>query len=136
MVESLTPQKQRYALETIERNAKLQTQLIEDLLDVSGILQGKVSFNIIPVDLAGAIAAAIDTVRLSAQVKSIEICTQFAPHLGLVLGDAGRLQQVFWNLLSNAVKFTPDTGATSDNSCPDGAGVIFQFERHPGVSGG
>jgi signal transduction histidine kinase len=56
VVESLTPQKQRYALETIERNAKLQTQLIEDLLDVSGILQGKVSFNIIPVDLAGAIA--------------------------------------------------------------------------------
>jgi len=106
----LTPQKQRYALETIERNAKLQTQLIEDLLDVSGILQGKVSLNIVPVDLAGAIGAAIETVRLSAEVKSIQISTQFALNIGLVLGDAGRLQQVMWNLLSNAVKFTPPSG--------------------------
>ncbi|PSB14727.1 histidine kinase, partial [filamentous cyanobacterium Phorm 46] len=106
----LTPEKQRYALETIERNAKLQTQLIEDLLDVSGILQGKVSLNIVPVDLAEAIGAAIETVRLSAQVKSIQICTEFALDLGRVLGDAGRLQQVMWNLLSNAVKFTPPGG--------------------------
>ncbi|MEG4918387.1 PAS domain-containing protein [Microcoleus sp. B7-D4] len=106
----LTPQKQRYALETIERNAKLQTQLIEDLLDVSGILQGKVSLNIAPVDLAEVIGAAIETVRLAAQVKSIQISTQFAPNLGPVLGDAGRLQQVVWNLLSNAVKFTPPSG--------------------------
>lgn len=107
---NLSPQKQSYALETIERNAKLQTQLIEDLLDVSRILQGKVSLNIVPVDLAGTIAAAIDTVRLSAEVKSIETSTEFAPNHGLVLGDAGRLQQVFWNLLSNAVKFTPPGG--------------------------
>ncbi len=107
---NLSPQKQCYALETIERNAKLQTQLIEDLLDVSRILQGKVSLNIVPVDLAGAIAAAIDTVRLSAEVKSIEISTQFAPDIGRVLGDGGRLQQVFWNLLSNAVKFNPPGG--------------------------
>ncbi|MEG4488444.1 PAS domain-containing protein [Microcoleus sp. D2_18a_B4] len=106
----LTPEKQRYALETIERNAKLQTQLIEDLLDVSGILQGKVSLNIAPVDLAGVIGAAIETVRLAAEVKSIPISTQFAPNLGPVLGDAGRLQQVVWNLLSNAVKFTPPSG--------------------------
>ena len=106
----LTPEKQRYALETIERNAKLQTQLIEDLLDVSGILQGKVSLNIVPVDLAGAIGSAIETVRLSAEVKSIQICTEFAPNLGLVLGDGGRLQQVVWNLLSNAVKFTSPSG--------------------------
>jgi PAS domain S-box-containing protein len=106
----LTPQKQLYALETIERNAKLQTQLIEDLLDVSGILQGKVSLNIVPVDLVGAIGSAIETVRLSAEVKSIQICTQFAPDIGRVLGDARRLQQVVWNLLSNAVKFTSPGG--------------------------
>ncbi|MBE9092571.1 PAS domain S-box protein [Tychonema sp. LEGE 07203] len=106
----LTPQKQSYALETIERNAKLQTQLIEDLLDVSGIVQGKVSLNIVPVDLAGAIGAAVETVSQSAQVKSIRINTQFAPNLGPVLGDARRLQQVVWNLLSNAVKFTPAGG--------------------------
>ncbi len=107
---TLTPEKQRYALETIERNAKLQTQLIEDLLDVSGILQGKVSLNIVPVDLAGAIGSAIETVRLSAEVKSIQISTEFAPHIGQVLGDGNRLQQVFWNLLSNAVKFTSPGG--------------------------
>jgi PAS domain S-box-containing protein len=106
----LTPEKQRYALETIERNAKLQTQLIEDLLDVSGILQGKVSLNIAPVDLAEVIGAAIETVRLAAEVKSIQISTQFAPNLGQVLGDGGRLQQVVWNLLSNAVKFTSPGG--------------------------
>ncbi len=106
----LTPEKQRYALETIERNAKLQTQLIEDLLDVSGILQGKVSLNIVPVDLAGAIGSAIETVRLSAEVKSIQISTEFAPALGFVLGDAARLQQVVWNLVSNAVKFTSPGG--------------------------
>ena len=106
----LTPEKQRYALETIERNAKLQTQLIEDLLDVSGILQGKVSLNIVPVDLAGAIGSAIETVRLSAEVKSIQISTEFALDVGSVLGDAGRLQQVVWNLLSNAVKFTSPGG--------------------------
>ncbi|MEG4576144.1 PAS domain S-box protein [Microcoleus sp. N3A4] len=107
---SLTPQKQLYALETIERNAKLQTQLIEDLLDVSRIMQGKVSLNIVPVDLAGAIDAAIETMRLAAEVKSIQICTQFTPNLNPVLGDAGRLQQVVWNLLSNAVKFTSPGG--------------------------
>ncbi len=107
---SLTPEKQRYALETIERNAKLQTQLIEDLLDVSGILQGKVSLNIVPVDLAGAIGSAIETVRLSAEVKSIQISTEFAPDIGSVLGDGRRLQQVVWNLLSNAVKFTSPGG--------------------------
>ena len=106
----LTPEKQSYALQTIERNAKLQTQLIEDLLDVSRILQGKVSLNIVPVDLAGAIDAAIETVRLSAKVKSIEITTEFAPNVARVLGDAGRLQQVVWNLLSNSVKFTSSGG--------------------------
>lgn len=98
------------ALETIERNAQVQTQLIEDLLDVSRILQGKLSLNIYPVDLASTIQAALETVRLSAEVKSIKIHTTFEPNLGKVLGDSSRLQQIFWNLLSNAVKFTPGGG--------------------------
>ncbi|MBW4555050.1 MAG: PAS domain S-box protein [Trichormus sp. ATA11-4-KO1] len=98
------------ALETIERNAKLQTQLIEDLLDVSRILQGKLSLNIYPVNLVMVLEASLETVRLAADAKSIQIQTIIDPHLGHVMGDPNRLQQVFWNLLSNAVKFTPIGG--------------------------
>jgi PAS domain S-box-containing protein len=98
------------ALETIERNAKLQTQLIEDLLDVSRILQGKLSLKVCPVDLVSTIKAAIETVRLSAEAKSIQIQAILEPGIGQVSGDANRLQQVVWNLLANAVKFTPPGG--------------------------
>ncbi|MEH2300389.1 MAG: PAS domain S-box protein [Nostoc sp.] len=98
------------ALETIERNAKLQTELIEDLLDVSRILQGKLSLNIAPVNLESAIAAAIETVRLAAEAKSIQINTVLEPKIRQVTGDSARLQQVIWNLLSNAIKFTPQGG--------------------------
>ncbi|MHC0066763.1 PAS domain S-box protein [Nostoc sp. UIC 10890] len=98
------------ALETIERNAKLQTQLIGDLLDVSRILQGKVRLNLYAVNLKGAIAAALETVRLAAEAKSIQIQTVLSDDIGKVLGDGDRLQQVMWNLLSNAVKFTPTEG--------------------------
>ncbi|WP_289501338.1 GAF domain-containing protein [Gloeocapsopsis sp. IPPAS B-1203] len=100
--------KTHYALETIERNAKLQSQLIEDLLDVSRILRGKLSLNITSVDLATVITAAIETVRLAAEAKAIELIIDF--ELIQVWGDANRLQQVVWNLLSNAVKFTPVGG--------------------------
>ncbi|WP_375475158.1 response regulator [uncultured Nostoc sp.] len=98
------------ALKTIERNAKLQAQLIEDLLDVSRILQGKLSLNTIPVDLVSTIEAAMETVHLAAEAKTIEIETMLDPNMGKVLGDPARLQQVFWNLLSNAVKFTETEG--------------------------
>ncbi|MEH2319027.1 PAS domain-containing hybrid sensor histidine kinase/response regulator [Nostoc sp.] len=99
-----------HALETIERNAKLQTQLIEDLLDVSRILQGKLNLNICPVNLVMVVEAALQTVKLAAQAKSIEIQTIFDPTLGQVMGDPNRLQQVVWNLIANAVKFTPTGG--------------------------
>lgn len=102
--------KTQYALETIERNAKLQAQLIEDLLDVSRILQGKLSLNTVPVGLNFTIKAALETVRLAAEAKSIQIQTIFEPNVGPVLGDSGRLQQVVWNLLSNAIKFTSQGG--------------------------
>jgi PAS domain S-box-containing protein len=107
---SLDATKTAHALETIERNAKLQTQLIEDLLDVSRILQGKFSLTMAPVNLIATIEAALETVRLSAEAKSLQICTKFDSAAVQVLGDAARLQQVVWNLLSNAVKFTPDGG--------------------------
>ncbi|MEG4842194.1 PAS domain S-box protein [Microcoleus sp. B9-D4] len=102
--------KTEQALETIERNAKLQAQLIEDLLDVSRILQGKMTLNVAPVNLAAMIEAALETVRLAAEAKHIQIQTTFNPISGTVSGDTNRLQQVVWNLLSNAVKFTPGGG--------------------------
>jgi PAS domain S-box-containing protein len=98
------------ALETIERNANLQTQLIEDLLDVSRILRGKLSLNIYAVDLNSTIAAALETVRLAAEAKSIQIQMVLSSDVGRVMGDGDRLQQVIWNLVSNAVKFTPPGG--------------------------
>ena len=102
--------KTTYALSTIERNANLQAELIEDLLDVSRILQGKLNLNLRPVNLAATIRAAIETVQMVAEAKSIEIETNLADEIGQVLGDATRLQQVIWNLLSNAIKFTPQGG--------------------------
>ncbi len=98
------------ALATIERNARLQSQLIDDLLDISRILSGKLSLNRMSVDLNMVISAALETVRLAAEAKSLQIQTTFSPSLGMVMGDSGRLQQVIWNLLSNAVKFTPEGG--------------------------
>jgi hypothetical protein len=98
------------AIETIERNAALQTKLIEDLLDVSRILRGKISLNVSPTKLASTIEAAIETMRLAAQAKSIQVECFIASAVGLVSGDPNRLQQVVWNLLSNAIKFTPPGG--------------------------
>jgi signal transduction histidine kinase len=98
------------ALEIIERNARLQTQLIEDLLDVSRILRGKLSLTVRQVNLNETIEAAIETVRLAAEAKTIQIQTDLPPAPACILGDANRLQQVIWNLLSNAIKFTPAGG--------------------------
>ncbi|HEY9642336.1 MAG TPA: PAS domain S-box protein, partial [Coleofasciculaceae cyanobacterium] len=97
------------ALDTIERNAQLQADLIEDLLDISRILQGKLLLNMTPVDLKQIITSAQETVRLAAEAKAIAIHLQLAP-VEQIAGDAGRLQQVVWNLLSNAIKFTPEQG--------------------------
>jgi PAS domain S-box-containing protein len=98
------------ALSTIERNAKLQMRLIEDLLDISRIMRGKLSLQVDSVNLEATISAALETVRLAAEAKSIEIHKSFPPLVVLVAGDASRLQQIIWNLLSNAVKFTPPGG--------------------------
>ncbi|MBW4695465.1 MAG: PAS domain S-box protein [Lyngbya sp. HA4199-MV5] len=108
--QSLNEAQTTEALKVIERNAKLQAELIEDLLDVSRILRGKLSLKVAPVDLVATIQAAIETVRLAAEAKAIEMQPRLEPQLGYVAGDANRLQQVVWNLLSNAVKFTPEGG--------------------------
>ena len=98
------------ALETIERQARLQKQLIEDLLDVSRIIQGKLCLNVRWFDLVETLEVAMNSVSLMAGAKSIEIDTFVDPAVGLVWGDAERFQQVVWNLLSNAIKFTPPGG--------------------------
>lgn len=97
------------ALATIERSAKVQTQLIEDLLDIARILRGKLSLNLTTVDLAVVVEAAIETVKTAATAKSIALQLASSP-LGQVSGDPVRLQQIVWNLLSNAIKFTPPGG--------------------------
>ncbi len=98
------------ALETIDRNSKSLTQLIEDILDVSRIIRGTLHLNIHQVKLVPLVEAAIDTVRPAAQAKEIRIKCKFDPEVGVVVGDGNRLQQVVWNLLSNAIKFTPKRG--------------------------
>lgn len=97
-------------LKTIKRNAKLQARLIDDLLDVSRIIAGKIHLDVSPVNLVSVIEAAIDVVRPAAEAKAIQIESVLNPKVGLVSGDPIRLQQVVWNLLSNAVKFTPEEG--------------------------
>jgi PAS domain S-box-containing protein len=98
------------ALETVERNARAQAQLIEDLVDVSRIAGGKLSLEVKPVPLAPAIAAAVDIVRPAANAKGIQIQISVDASVGPVSGDPARLQQIIWNLLSNAVKFTSRDG--------------------------
>ncbi|HYG81954.1 MAG TPA: PAS domain S-box protein [Pyrinomonadaceae bacterium] len=99
-----------HALETIERNAQAQAQLVEDLLDVSRIITGKLRLEVSPTELVPVVQAAMDAVRPAAAAKSIELRTALDPAAGPVSGDPARLQQVAWNLISNAVKFTARGG--------------------------
>ncbi len=97
----------RQGLETIERNARAQTKIIEDLLEMSRIISGKVRLEVQRVDLAPVIEAAVQTVRHAADSKGVRLQVVLDPHAGPISGDPSRLQQVFWNLLSNSVKFSP-----------------------------
>lgn len=94
------------AVEAIERNAKAQAQLIEDLLDVSRMISGKLRLNVKPIELISVIKAAVDAVHPAAEAKGLQLEMVFDAAADRILGDASRLQQVIWNLLSNAVKFT------------------------------
>lgn len=108
---TLDDQAHRRALEVIERNAKAQAALIEDLLDVSRITLGQLQLTWGTVDLAPVVAAALDTIRQTAEAKGLHLTAAFDLDPDVVVrGDPVRLQQVFWNLLSNAVKFTPPGG--------------------------
>ncbi len=106
---TLPPQDMPRALETIERNAHVQAQLIEDLLDVSRIVSGKLRLEMRPVDVVEIVEEALDTVRPTAEARGVSLTTALV-HMAPVSGDAQRLQQVVWNLLSNSIKFTPRGG--------------------------
>ncbi|WP_225912176.1 hybrid sensor histidine kinase/response regulator [Nostoc flagelliforme] len=123
------------ALATIERNANLQVQLIEDLLDISRILQGKLTLDITKINLESTILSALQTMRLAAEAKLIEVSTVFEPLMGEVMGDSTRLQQVVWNLLSNAVKFTPKGGKVEVRlEQADGYAQIIVSDTGKGIS--
>lgn len=98
------------AVETILRNTQVQTQLIQDLLDVSAIVSGRLRLNVRPFQLGSVVEAAIEVMRPAAEAKSVRLQPLIDFTTGPVSGDPDRLQQVFWNLLSNAVKFTPNGG--------------------------
>jgi PAS domain S-box-containing protein len=106
----LTAANTERAVETIYRNAKSQTQLVADLLDVSRIISGKLRLDVRTVDLVSIVTAAVDSIRPAADAKSIRLHSLLDPAAGPISGDADRLQQIVWNLLTNAVKFTPKGG--------------------------
>ncbi|MEH2271927.1 MAG: ATP-binding protein [Nostoc sp.] len=131
----LDQKKTSEALASIERNATLQVQLIEDLLDISRILQGKLTLNITKINLESTILSALETMQLAAQTKLIKVNTAFEPDVGQVMGDSTRLQQVVWNLLSNAVKFTPKGGKVEVQlEQADGYAQIIISDTGKGIS--
>jgi PAS domain S-box-containing protein len=125
----------RRAVETIERNAKAQAQIIEDLLDVSRIITGKLSLTARAAELGSIIEAAVESVRPTATTKGLTLKADIARNVGAVWGDPARLQQVMWNLLANAVKFTPPGGSVGVQLSREGAHVrIVVTDTGQGIS--
>jgi signal transduction histidine kinase/DNA-binding response OmpR family regulator len=120
---NLNDHETRRAVDTIERNARSQSQLIDDLLDVSRIITGKLSIDRARIDLSKIIDGALDVTRPLSEAKDIQFTTAIEPSPCFVLGDPTRLQQVFWNLFSNAVKFTPKGGRVFIHSSTSGSRV-------------
>ncbi|MEG5066360.1 PAS domain S-box protein [Microcoleus sp. B3-A4] len=123
----MSAEKTAVGLETIERNARLQTQMIEDLLDVSRIVSGKVCLKLFPVDLVRIVETAVKALTPDAEARGIELVSFCDEGVSSVRGDATRLQQVVSNLLSNAIKFTPPSGRVEITLSEDG---------EPGAGGG
>jgi PAS domain S-box-containing protein len=123
------------AIETIERNARSQARLIDDLLDVSRIITGNLRLDLHPLNLAPIVEAAIDALRPTADVKGIHIRTDSLSGECLVKGDPNRLRQVIWNLLSNAIKFTQRGGVVAlDLRCVDGTARLTVADTGEGIS--
>nr|AYM53070.1 sensory box histidine kinase/response regulator [Nannocystis exedens] len=139
-LDGLSAEQRRHAIDTIERNARAQAQLIEDLLDVSSILAGKLRLEVQTVNIQEIVEAALETVRPAAEARGVRLQATLASG-ATVMGDPQRLQQVVWNLLSNAVKFTPRAGRVQvlverrDSSveivvADTGKGIAPEFQPH------
>jgi PAS domain S-box-containing protein len=123
------------AIETIERNARSQARLIDDLLDVSRIITGNLRLDLHPLNFAPIVDAALDALRPTADVKGIKLQTRFVPEECLVKGDSNRLRQVIWNLLSNAIKFTQRGGSVSiDLNCIETTARLRVSDTGDGIS--
>ena len=123
-----------HAIDVIERNAWAQKQIIEDILDVSRVITGKLQLHLGPVDLVAVVNAALDAVRPAFDAKEITIETNYPEGVRIVAGDADRLQQVVWNLLSNASKFTPAHGSVGISITQDGTYAEIQIsDTGPGI---
>jgi signal transduction histidine kinase len=116
-----------HAMEVIERNALAQSKLIDDILDLSSLIRGKLRLAMRPTDLAPVLQTAIETALPAAEAKSIRLDYFPDPGTGIVLGDPDRLQQVFWNLLANAIKFTPEGGTVRIDLTQSGGNVVAQI---------
>lgn len=124
-----------HAIDVIERNAWAQKQIIEDILDVSRVITGKLQLHLGPVDLVAVVNAALDAVRPAFDAKEIKIETHYQEGLKVVAGDADRLQQVVWNLLSNASKFTPARGSVGISVRQDGTYAHIEIsDTGPGIA--
>lgn len=137
----LPPERQDRALETIERNAVTQAQLIEDLLDVARIVSGKLRLDTQAVNVGHVVEYAIDSLRLASDARRIEVALSMDTNVGQIFGDSHRLGQVMWNLLSNAIKFTPrggridvtlarDNGSLRISVADTGQGIATEFLPH------
>jgi CheY-like chemotaxis protein len=123
------------AIETIERNARSQARLIDDLLDVSRIITGNLRLDLHPLNLGPIVDAALDALRPTADVKGIRLQTRFEPSECLVKGDPNRLRQVIWNLLSNAIKFTQRGGSVNiDLKCVESTARLRVSDTGDGIS--
>jgi PAS domain S-box-containing protein len=107
---SMAPAKTTRAIDAIARNAALQSQIIDDLLDVSRIVAGQLRLDIDFIDISQTVNGAVDVVRAAAEAKEVALQIAINPEAGIIKGDSGRVQQIVWNLLNNAVKFTPRGG--------------------------
>ncbi len=124
----LSAEKQARALETVERNTRVQAQLVEDLLDVSRIISGKLRLELGPMELADAVRGALEVVRPAAKARGVRLRATLDPEASPFVGDPHRLRQVVWNLLSNAVKFTPEGGRVDVRLRREGASSLIEVE--------